>query len=177
MDENARQLAAKAERAAARTAKKDVMTAARAAFDALPATERWASFERIGMLLQQQEWIFAKTMPQNPHFYTLRKKWAVDSEFVWVVEQIRLQGYKQKYGKTWYTVLDLNGHFFWTMGCPILTLDDPTLQFRGTVLINRKRGSGLSLAVPYDAIAARYDELFQDPASLAEKAPCVRCRG
>ena len=113
--------------------------AARAAFDALPATERWASFERIGMLLHQQEWIFAKTMPQNPHFYTLRKKWAVDAEFAWTVEQIRLQGYKQKYGGNWYTCLDVNDHFYWTMGWPILKKDEPN----ATILINRKRGSGM----------------------------------
>lgn len=159
----------KAARAAARAAKKEATLAARAALDALPATERWALFERIGLLLHPQLFQFAKTMPQNPHYYTLRRKWANDDDFVWVVEQIRLQGYKQKYGGSWYTVLDLNGHFYWTMGWPILTLDTPGLELRGTILINRKVGTGRGPS-PYDAIVPVYDSIFQNEASLAQKA-------
>lgn len=71
-----------------------------------------ADFERVGRLLQEQEWIFAKTMPQNPHHYTLRRRWACDEDFVWVVELIRRYGYRQKYGKSWYTQLDV-GKFFY----------------------------------------------------------------
>jgi len=76
-------------------------------------------FERVARLLQEQEWIFAKTMPQNPHHYTLRRNWARDEDFVWTVEVIRRHGYRQKYGKSWYTVLDVHEHFYWTMGAPI----------------------------------------------------------
>jgi SAM-dependent methyltransferase len=166
VDENARQLPAKAERAAARAAKKDAVVAAKAEFDALPATERWASFERIGMLLNQQQWIFAKTMPQNPHFYTLRRKWTSDQDFQWTVAQLRAHGYQKQFGKTWYTQLDVNDHFYWTMGWPVNYPNGMAC----TILINRKRGSGLGAAVPYDSIAARYDTLFRDEASLARNA-------
>ena len=97
-------------------------------------------FDRVAKLLQQQEWIFAKTMPENPHHYTLRRKWASDAEFVWTVELIRRHGYRQKYGKSSYTVLDVGDHFYWTMGWPIGSSDWgwDRLNKAGTILINRK---------------------------------------
>ena len=33
----------------------------------------FSEFEFIGKTLLDQRWIFAKTMPENPHWYTLRK--------------------------------------------------------------------------------------------------------
>jgi hypothetical protein len=93
-----------------------------------------ADFERLERLLGEQEWIFAKTMPQNPHHYTLRKKWARDEDFVWVVEIIRRHGYKTKFGRSWYTQLDVNDHFYWTMGARINNPDGSPC----TILINRK---------------------------------------
>jgi hypothetical protein len=71
-------------------------------------------FERLARLLQEQEWIFAKTMPENPHHYTLRRKWTDHADFVWAVETIRRHGYCQKYKKNWYRVLDVHDHFYWT---------------------------------------------------------------
>ena len=32
-----------------------------------------ADLERVQDLLLAQQWIFAKTMPDNPHWYTLRQ--------------------------------------------------------------------------------------------------------
>ena len=95
---------------------------------------------RLARLLDEQEWVFARTMPKNPHHYTLRRKWARDEDFVWAVETIRRHGYRSKYGKSWYTQIDVNGHFYWTMGCPIgdLSWGWPRLQVAGTILINRK---------------------------------------
>ena len=37
--------------------------------------------QQVGSLLLRQEWIFAKTMPEDPHWYTLRKGWACDADF------------------------------------------------------------------------------------------------
>jgi 2-polyprenyl-3-methyl-5-hydroxy-6-metoxy-1,4-benzoquinol methylase len=119
--------------------------------------EHWTNFEKLGHLLQEAQWIFAKTMASNPHWYTLRKKWVNDADFVWVVERIRLCGYKQKFGGSWYVQLDVNDWFYWSMGAPLPI----------TILVNRKR---ISKVAPYDAIADQYDALFQDEASLAEKA-------
>jgi hypothetical protein len=85
---------AKSERAARRTAKKQEYLDAKAAFESLSPEERRAQEERLAALLESAEWRFARTMPQNPHWYTLRKTWALDEDFVWAVEQIRLRGYR-----------------------------------------------------------------------------------
>ncbi len=99
-----------------------------------------ADFEQVARLLHEQQWIFAKTMAHNPHHYTLRRNWTNDADFVWTVETIRRHGYRQKYGKAWYTVLDVNDHFYWTMGWPVGSLDWgwERLNKAGTILINRK---------------------------------------
>jgi hypothetical protein len=99
-----------------------------------------ADVERVSRLLAEQDWIFARTMPSNPHWYTVRRKWARDEDFAWVVEFIRRHGYKQRYGAGWYTVLDVNDHFYWTMGAPLPI----------TILINRKPLAGPVSSEPVD---------------------------
>lgn len=75
---------------------------------------------------------FAKTMPQMPHWYTLRENWN-DDEFVKVVKLIRKYGYieKRSWGKE-YTYFEIDGFKYWTMGEPINKNCKPW-----TVLINR----------------------------------------
>ena len=90
--------------------------------------------DRFRQHLQAVRWIFAKTMPENPHEYTLRKEWRTDSDFEWAVTFIRTYGYRSKYGGSWYTQMDCDGHFYWTMGCPINKRDGTPY----TILINRK---------------------------------------
>jgi 2-polyprenyl-3-methyl-5-hydroxy-6-metoxy-1,4-benzoquinol methylase len=116
-----------------------------------------ADFWQVGRLLLVQDWIFAKTMPHNPHWYTLRKRWAADADFVRVVEAIRAHGYTEWYYGRPYTMLNANGHKYWTMGAPISE----------TILINRKVWAP---PAAYDVIAPAYDAAFADPASLAENA-------
>jgi len=48
-------------------------------------------------LIAKSRWIFAKTMPQNPHYYMLRKESTSDAEFVRFLEIIRQYGYRYKY--------------------------------------------------------------------------------
>lgn len=112
-------------------------------------------FTQISTLLLQQEWRFAKTMPENPHWYTLRKTWQDDADFVQAVQFIRHAGYRESYNNRWYTMLDINDMKYWTMGAP---LDK-------TVLINRKVRT---IPADYDRIACCYDTLFTDDASLQE---------
>lgn len=117
--------------------------------------DRWNDFEKLGRLLERQDWIYAKTMPENPHHYTLRKKWQNDDDFVWSVNTLRKLGYKAYYGGRPYIQIDVNEHFYWTMGAPVLR----------TILINRKSLKGLA---DYDAIASSYEYLFIDSASKEE---------
>ena len=85
-------------------------------------------------------WIFAKTMAHNPHHYTLRRKWANDADFVWAVEIDQTTRIPAEVQQHWYTVLDVQQHFYWTMGWPIGALDWgwQRLNAAGKVLINRK---------------------------------------
>jgi hypothetical protein len=87
-----------------------------------------ADLDRVARLLLVQQWIFAKTMPDNPHWYTLRKNWQRDADFAWTVETIRRYGYEEIYEGRPYTVLDIDDMKYWTMGAPV----------EETILINRK---------------------------------------
>src|SRR5262245_44065759 len=100
---------AKAERAARLAAKRQALADARAAFEAQPEDQRRGQEARLAELLETAEWRFAKTMVHNPHWYTLRKTWARDEEFVWAVEQIRLRGYRHKFNGSYYIQLHVNG--------------------------------------------------------------------
>jgi 2-polyprenyl-3-methyl-5-hydroxy-6-metoxy-1,4-benzoquinol methylase len=134
----------------------------------------WESFERMARILEAQTWTFAKTMPQNPHWYTLRKQWAnQDDEWLFVIDQVRRYGYFQNYAGLWYTSHDVQDHFYWVMGgatLPVATYGkDYALAWPATFIINRKPlTSDPSYAVPYDAIADRYVTLLHGPESLAE---------
>jgi SAM-dependent methyltransferase len=136
----------------------DVQTAAR------KTITDWPGFEKFGALMHTHAFRFARTMPKNPHWYTLRKTWdepGGDDDFQWAVRFLRANGYTAYYQRKPYVQLDVNEHFYWTMGAPI-NLPDGTPH---TILINRKV---LTRPAPYDDIAGRYSEMFHDPASLAE---------
>ena len=85
-------------------------------------------FQRISRLLLSHHWIFAKTMPGNPHWYTLRKHWK-DADFCYVVSAIREHGYSEIFKGRRYIMFDINGMKYWTMGA----------QLEQTILINRAK--------------------------------------
>lgn len=81
--------------------------------------EKRQAVARLGRLLLDQEWIFARTMPDNPHCYSPRKTWGRDEDFAFAVETIRRLGYRQKYGTYWETVFAIGEHFYWTGWMPV----------------------------------------------------------
>jgi hypothetical protein len=83
----------------------------------------------VQKFIDNSRWKYAKSMPQMPHWYTLRACAPDESEFERFVLHIRAVGYKEKFGRTWYTYLNVGEWKFWTMGSP---LDQ-------TVLINRAK--------------------------------------
>ena len=85
------------------------------------------SLDDVAAALLAKEWRFAKTMPQHPHWYTLRKDWSDPAEFEAIVQFIRDHGHKRRWGRATYTYLDIDGMQYWTMGEPS----------RSTILINR----------------------------------------
>lgn len=116
----------------------------------------FALLQTIGQHLFAHAWIYAKTMPTAPHWYTLRKTWTDDAAFVAVVEAIRTYGYPERYKQSQYIRLNINGMKYWTMGAPV----------PATILINRAVLD--PQPSPYDPIAPLYDAAFADPESQAE---------
>lgn len=123
--------------------------------------------QELGRLLMAQEWIFAKTMPDNPHWYTLRRTWLSDAAFNWAVEKIREGAYDEKYGGWWYRVININGMKYWSMGAPV----------EETILINRKYLTPADMAAFYDKIAPRYDSVLNDLVCLAENQQVMELIG
>jgi len=84
--------------------------------------------EWVVQQLRLAAWRFAKTMPENPHHYTLLKTWGNPEDFYEVIQLIRKHGTKELYEGRMYTVLNIDGMKYWTMGYPV----------KMTTLINRK---------------------------------------
>jgi len=63
-------------------------------------------------------WKFAKTMPQSPHWYTLRRD-NTQSDFDRAVMAIRKHGFSSRYGGVDYTILVVDEYKYWTMGWPL----------------------------------------------------------
>jgi Fe-S cluster biosynthesis and repair protein YggX len=89
-----------------------------------------ADLERVRAFIEKSRWVFAKTMADHPHEYTLRKE-ADEGEFLFFVIFIREHGYPGRFGGRRYTYLDVEGWQYWTMGAPLAN----------TILINRARKS------------------------------------
>lgn len=76
-----------------------------------------------------RRWQFASTMPDKPHWYTIRK-WCPDQEaaFEEFVRIIRKYGDDEVFEGKVYRYLELDGFHYWTMGAPVPE----------TTVINRK---------------------------------------
>jgi len=83
---------------------------------------------RAEELLASHTWWVARTMPQWPHEYTLRRTWENQEDFVWMVTIMREKGYYETWGGRVSRVMNVSGFKLWTM--------EDTLD--GTILINRK---------------------------------------
>ncbi len=81
--------------------------------------------------IERVEWRFAKTMPDNPHWYTVRPRPPApdDPGFESMVRLIRRDGRVRLWHGRPFTYLIVGEWDYWTMGEPI---DE-------TVIINRKR--------------------------------------
>ena len=84
---------------------------------------------KIAEALVSHRWQFAKTVPESPHWYTLRQEWDDDFLFEQVVRYIRANGYADTYAGHQYVKWNHGGFQYWTMGAPVSE----------TILINRAR--------------------------------------
>lgn len=135
-------------------------------------------FETAAGALEHHVFRYARTMPQCPHWYTLRKTWA-DGErgagelFERVVMYIRAHGYREQFGKSTFVRFDVNGMKYWTMGAKLHRYTEDGFE-PVTILINRALIDRLE---PYDQIALIYDGLHNSPESLAESRSVVEAIG
>ena len=68
--------------------------------------------------VNEQEWVFAKTMPEWPHEYIVRER--VDEKlFEQLVRHIRAHGYEGNFYRKILTYYDEGGMMYWTMGTPV----------------------------------------------------------
>lgn len=98
------------------------------------------------------EFKFASSMPQWPHWYTVRKNWENDQDFVDAVMFIRENGYPHYFNGREYIYFTINGIDYWTMGAPINRDGKPY-----TIIINKAKHE---YETEYDRIADVYDNLF-----------------
>ncbi len=101
-----------------------------------PAEVAALTMDEIRDFIARSPWKFAKSMPQTPHYYTLRKHSPDEEMFVRFVLHIRKHGYKRKFGKTTYIYFDVDGWQYWTMGAPVGEVGHYNPQ-TDTILINR----------------------------------------
>ena len=109
--------------------------------------EQDAKFE-VARRLEAASYKFAKTMAENPHWYTLRKSWVSMREFAETAAAVQMYGEHQWFQGRRYTQLALNGYTYWTMGASPID----------TELVNRKR---MRYQSPYDEVADDYDRRIQ----------------
>lgn len=100
----------------------------------------------INSFIASSRWIFAKTMPQWPHWYVLKKE--VDPKvFEDFVMYIRKYGREGFFYKKRLIYLHIDGYKYWSMGAPL----------GDTILINRAEIE----KEPYDLMD--YSSLFTSP--------------
>ena len=117
-------------------------------FDNDPTVSHQSMFRAAG-LIGAASFRFAKTMPAEPHWYTVRKNWPhEDDSFEEVVRTVQTYGYSRRYKKrAYFRSLTLNGHYYWTMGAPP----------EDTIILNRAR---MHYETPYDEVAHQYDTVM-----------------
>lgn len=85
------------------------------------------SDEEVGETLEKMQWRFAKTMPENPHFYTLRRDFVEENEsenmFLKLVHHIRYFGKLEEFEGVIYRVWNYKTLSYWTMPCDFLNED------------------------------------------------------
>jgi hypothetical protein len=74
--------------------------------------------EELRNFIRDENWTFAKTMPEWPHEYIIRER--VDKNlFEQLVCHIRANGHEAAFYQETFIYFEEDGLFYWTMGAPI----------------------------------------------------------
>jgi hypothetical protein len=71
--------------------------------------------EKFKRFIEANEWIFAKTMPEVPHCYTLKHKADDKDEFIEFANYIKDNGIQMKWGPYQRPYLDIGDYRYWVM--------------------------------------------------------------
>lgn len=93
------------------------------------------SDEELLEFARVHRWKFARSMPRNPHWYTLAE-WTDRRLFERFVMTVRRRGKVRWFWRKPYTHLEVGEWSYWTMGAPV----------GETILINRKPAAGYATA-------------------------------
>lgn len=119
------------------------------------------TFDQAAEALVTHSYRFAKTMPDQPHWYTLRRQWneptpypiAFEDVFDYVTDPANY--YREFYRRYWTNKVDINEFKYWTCGEPI----------GRCTLINRAL---IERVERYDVLASTYDRPWSAPDGVAE---------
>ena len=96
-------------------------------------------------LLEKNPYRFARTMPDTPHSYTLKRTWRTEDQFVEALKKMRaVERIEEFFRGSWYHRFNANGYKYWTMGADL-----------HHILINRAIHE--PSFDPYAAVADAYD--------------------
>src|SRR5215210_7024922 len=105
--------------------------------------------------VEAAEWHFARTMPENPHWYVVRfecRRKGLEEGYVGLVELIRSPaGYDRRWHTRTFRSLDLDGFYYWPMTDAPVWGGQPITE-ETSIIINRAKlvpgeGRQLSLGV------------------------------
>ncbi len=71
--------------------------------------------DKLASILEEHLWVFAKTMPKNPHYYTRKTDWKSGELFTECAHLIREYGTKEMFRGWPYICFNFNGHKYWVM--------------------------------------------------------------
>lgn len=71
--------------------------------------------EFVSACLERHEWVFAKTMPKNPHYYTRQTDWEDAKLFTRCAHLVRKHGVTEKFRGWPYVCFDYGGFKYWVM--------------------------------------------------------------
>lgn len=93
-------------------------------------TDHGLTCQSLHELLDRQFYVFAKSMPKNPHYWTVDEAntkagrpchWESRGEFEAAVMAIREFGVAERYGRRDYICFHAGGFKWWSMGDPLPT--------------------------------------------------------
>jgi len=87
---------------------------------------------RIQDNLISNKWVFAKSMPKIPHWYSRSLDWESEDKFAEAVDLINKNGVKEKFGSKYYTYYHHKDYKYWTM-------ENKSTPSHKHILINRAK--------------------------------------